>query len=87
MSSVINETLLAIKSAFEAGVNIFNGGSAVSSSNPLPVAHQSWASANNFLNIGSDADGGSNAYINDVRVSSGVAYSGNFTPPSSPFTV
>ncbi len=38
MSSVINETLLAIKSAFEAGVNIFNGGTAVSSSNPLPVA-------------------------------------------------
>ena len=37
MSSVINETLLAIKAAFEAGVNIFNGGSAVSSSNPLPV--------------------------------------------------
>jgi len=26
MSSVINDTLLAIKSAFEAGVNIFNGG-------------------------------------------------------------
>jgi len=51
------------------------------------VAHQSWASANNFLNIGYDADGGSNAYINDVRVSSGVVYSGNFTPPSSPFTV
>ncbi len=38
MSSVINETLLLIKAAFEAGVNIFNGGSAVSSSNPLPVA-------------------------------------------------
>ena len=38
MSSVINETLLAIKAAFEAGVNIFNGGTAVSSSNPLPVA-------------------------------------------------
>ena len=38
MSSVINETLLAIKAAFEAGVNIFNGGSAVNSSNPLPVA-------------------------------------------------
>lgn len=37
MSSVINETLLLIKSAFEAGVNIFNGGTAVSSSNPLPV--------------------------------------------------
>jgi hypothetical protein len=38
MSSVINETLLAIKAAFEAGVNIFNGGTAVSSINPLPVA-------------------------------------------------
>jgi hypothetical protein len=37
MSSVINDTLLAIKAAFEAGVNIFNGGTAVSSSNPLPV--------------------------------------------------
>ena len=37
MSSVINETLLAIKAAFEAGVNIFNGGTAVSNSNPLPV--------------------------------------------------
>jgi len=36
--SVINDTLLAIKAAFETGVNIFNGGSAVSSSNPLPVA-------------------------------------------------
>jgi hypothetical protein len=37
MSSVINETLLLIKSAFEAGVNILNGGIAVGSSNPLPV--------------------------------------------------
>ncbi len=41
MSSVINETLLLIKAAFEAGVNIFNGGSAVSSSNPLPVGGKS----------------------------------------------
>jgi len=38
MGSVINDTLLAIKAVFEAGVNIFNGGTAVSSSNPLPVA-------------------------------------------------
>ena len=37
MSSVINETLLLIKAAFEAGVNIFNNGTAVSSSNPLPT--------------------------------------------------
>ena len=41
MSSVINETLLAIKAVFEAGVNIFNGGTAVSSSNPLPVGGKS----------------------------------------------
>jgi len=40
MSSVINETLLAIKAGFEAGVNIFNGGTAVSSSNPLPVINE-----------------------------------------------
>ena len=38
MSSVINETLLLIKSAFEAGINLVNGGNAVSSSNPLPVS-------------------------------------------------
>lgn len=38
MSSVINETLLAIKAVFEAGINIFNDGRVVSSSNPLPVA-------------------------------------------------
>jgi len=45
MSSVINETLLAIKSAFEAGVNIFNGGTAVSSSNPLPTSNMPRLSA------------------------------------------
>ena len=38
MSSVINETLLAIKAVFEAGVNIFNGDTRVSSSNPLPIS-------------------------------------------------
>jgi len=36
--SVINDTLLAIKAISEAGINLVNGGSAVSSSNPLPVA-------------------------------------------------
>ena len=48
MSSVINDTLLAIKAAFEAGVNIFNGGTAVSSSNPLPVGGKSLTSTCTF---------------------------------------
>lgn len=50
MSSVINETLLAIKAVFEAGVNIFNGGTAVNSSNPLPVAPT--ASENHIGEVG-----------------------------------
>ena len=51
MSSVINETLLLIKSAFEAGVNIFNGGTAVSSSNPLPVQNANAAPTNRSSTI------------------------------------
>ena len=50
------------------------------------AVHQSWPTGNRFLNIGYDPDAVTAAYINDVRVSSGVVYSGNFTPPSSPFT-
>ena len=50
MSSVINDTLLAIKAAFEAGVNIFNGGTAVSSSNPLPIATTQLDGKNGYTN-------------------------------------
>ena len=58
MSSVINETLLAIKAAFEAGVNIFNGGTAVSSSNPLPVVLPAGASI---------VVDGKNGQLNNIR--------------------
>ena len=54
---------------------------------PYIIPQPSWPVGDRFLNIGFDPDGGITAYFNDVRVSSGVAYSGNFTPPSSPFTV
>lgn len=42
--SVINDTLLAIKAVLEAGINLVNGGSAVSSSNPLPTITQQGSS-------------------------------------------
>jgi len=71
MSSVINETLLAIKSAFEAGVNIFNGGSAVSSSNPLPVGGKSLTSTCIFTR---PAD--TTAYAAQLLVASGVTLNG-----------
>ncbi len=79
MSSVINETLLAIKAAFEAGVNIFNGGTAVSSSNPLPVGDR-------FLNVGYDVEGAIDGYINDLRISDSAVYTSNFTPPTAALT-
>jgi len=56
--SVINDTLLAIKAAFEAGVNIFNNGTAVSSSNPLPVLQP--------VSAASTIDS-KNGYTNNVR--------------------
>ncbi len=49
--------------------------------------HPSWPSTNNFLNIGFDADGAADGYINDLRISDSAVYTANFTPPSSPFTV
>ena len=47
--------------------------------------HPSWSSTNNFLNIGFDADGAADGYINDLRISDSAVYTANFTPPTSPF--
>ena len=47
--------------------------------------HPSWPSTNNFLNIGFDADGAADGYINDLRISDIAVYTANFTPPTSPF--
>ena len=49
--------------------------------------HPSWPVGDRFLNVGYDADGAADGYINDLRISDYAVYTANFTPPSSPFTV
>ncbi len=85
MSSVINETLLAIKAAFEAGVNIFNGNGTFENPVVSTKPHPSWPVGDRFLNVGYDVDGVTDGYINDLRISDGAVYTANFTPPTSPF--
>jgi hypothetical protein len=50
--SVINDALLAIKAVLEAGINLVNGGSAVSSSNPLPVYNSQKFSGSLQVSVG-----------------------------------
>ena len=47
--------------------------------------HPSWPVGDGFLNIGYDADGAMDGYINDLRISDGAVYTSDFTPPAAPF--
>ena len=48
--------------------------------------YPSWPTGDRFLNIGYDFDGVMDGYINDLRISDTAVYTGNFTPPTAPFT-
>ena len=47
--------------------------------------HPSWPVGDRFLNVGYDADGAADGYINDLRISDYAVYTADFTPPTSPF--
>ena len=47
--------------------------------------HPSWPVGDRFLNVGYDADGVIDGYINDLRISDYAVYTAAFTPPTSPF--
>ena len=47
--------------------------------------HPSWPVGDRFLNVGYDAEGAIDGYINDLRISDGAVYTSDFTPPTSPF--
>jgi hypothetical protein len=53
----------------------------VASSGP----HPSWPVGDRFLNVGYDAEGAIDGYINDLRISDYAVYTSAFTPPTSPF--
>ena len=47
--------------------------------------HPSWPVGDRFLNVGYDAEGAIDGYINDLRISDSAVYTSDFTPPTSPF--
>jgi len=47
--------------------------------------HPSWPTGDRFLNVGYDAEGAIDGYINDLRISDTAVYTSDFTPPTSPF--
>lgn len=56
-------------------------------SNPATAVkpYPSWPTGDRFLNIGYDINGVMDGYINDLRISDTAVYTGDFTPPTSPF--
>jgi len=56
-------------------------------SNPATAVkpYPSWPTGDRFLNIGYDVNGFMDGYINDLRISDTAVYTGDFTPPTSPF--
>ena len=48
--------------------------------------HPSWPVGDRFLNVGYDADGVTDGYINDLRISDYAVYTSAFTPPTAALT-
>lgn len=54
--------------------------------NPSLASHPNWSAAARRLYIGRGGDGSFNGYIKGVRFRNEVMNTGNFTPPTAPFT-